>query len=111
MWPDEPSPNTGQRWDSCRCASATNPNAVQLDAEDGGDGWSGGLGPVGVAGPFDVPLGHLALDQSWVGPVAPEGVETATELDDGVTPTAVSGLRGKNRGPVQVSGERYEELR
>jgi pimeloyl-ACP methyl ester carboxylesterase len=39
-------------------------NAVQLDAEDGGDGWSGGLGPVGVSGPFDMPLGHLAFDQS-----------------------------------------------
>ena len=87
------------------------PNAVQLDAEDGGDGWSGWLGPVGVSGAFDVPFGHLALDQSGGGSVAAERVETAAELDDGVSPAAVSGLRGKNRAPGQSSGERYEARR
>ena len=41
-------------------------NAVQLDPEDGGDGRSGGLGPVAVVGAFDVPLGHLAFDHTRV---------------------------------------------
>jgi hypothetical protein len=86
-------------------------SAVQLDAEDGGDGGSGGLGPVGVSGPFDVPLGHLAFDQSRVGSVPPDRVEAAAELHDGMTPAALSGLRGKNRAPVRWSGERDEELR
>jgi hypothetical protein len=45
------------------CHGWARANAVQLDALDGGDGWSGGLGPVGVAGSFDVPLGHLAFDE------------------------------------------------
>ena len=43
---------------------AANSNAVQLDADDGCYGWAGGLWPVGVAGAFDVPLGHLAFDQA-----------------------------------------------
>jgi hypothetical protein len=40
------------------------PNAVQLAAFDDRCGWFLGLGPVGVSGTFDMPLGHLAFDQA-----------------------------------------------
>lgn len=42
------------------------PNTVQLGSSDGGFGWAERLGPVGVAGSFDVPFWHLAFDQSRV---------------------------------------------
>lgn len=41
------------------------PDAIQLA---GFDGWFGrflGLGPVGVSGLFNVPLGHLGFGQPW----------------------------------------------
>ena len=50
-------------------------NAVQLVAVDGGDGGPVGLGPVRVTGAFDMPLGHLALDEAWVRPVSSDRVE------------------------------------
>ncbi len=79
------------------------PNTVQLDAEDGGDGLAGGLGPGGVAGAFDLPLGHLALDESGVGSEPPHRVQTPAQLDDGVRPGPFRVLRGKNRAPVTAS--------
>ena len=79
------------------------PNTVQLDAEDGGDGWAGGLAPVAVAGAFDVPAGHLAFDQPRVRPEASDRVQSSNQQDDGTCPAGVGGLRGKNRAPVTAS--------
>ena len=79
-------------------------NTVQLGSEDGGDWWSGGLGPVAVSGAFDVPSGHLAFDETGVGAEPSGGVESGGELGDELAPGAVSGLRGKNRAPVRASG-------
>ena len=82
-----------------------NDNAVQLDPEDGGDGWPGGLGPVAVVGAFDVPFGHLAFDHTRVRSVASDRVDALAQQDKGVGPAPVSGQRGKNRAPVKASGE------
>jgi len=50
-----------------------------------------GLGPVGVVGAFDVPLGHLALDDSRGGACASGGVESAQEsLEEGEPAGAVA---------------------
>ncbi len=49
-----------------------NPNTVQLEMRDGLVGWAVGLGPVSVAGSFDVPPGVLALSDAGVGPGAPD---------------------------------------
>jgi len=73
---------------------------------DGGGGWSGGLGRVMVAGGFDVPLDVLAFDETRVAAMAAERVESLAEQHDGVTPAAISALRGKNRAPLRWSGER-----
>ena len=35
----------------------------------------GGLGPGGVVGAFDVPFGHFAFDDVWVGSLSSGGVE------------------------------------
>jgi hypothetical protein len=35
---------------------------------------------------FDVPFGHLALDEAWVGAVPSHRVQASAELDDGVAP-------------------------
>ena len=48
--------------------SRISPNTVQL-GHDGFVEWSIGLGPVAVAGSFDVPLGVLAFDHAGVGPM------------------------------------------
>lgn len=75
------------------------PIPFSLASEDGGDWWPGGLGPVGVAGPFDVPLHVLALDEARVAAVATDRVEASAEQDDGVGPAMVRALRGENRAP------------
>jgi hypothetical protein len=80
-----------------------NGNTVQLGVEDGGDGWPGGLGPVGVSGAFDVPSGHLAFDESRVRAVSPGGVETTAQQDQGACPAVVTAVRGKNRALVTAS--------
>jgi hypothetical protein len=41
-------------------------NTVQLGRADRRPGWPSGLRPVGMPGAFDVPLGHLALDDMGV---------------------------------------------
>jgi hypothetical protein len=84
----------------------SNPNTVQLDAEDGGDGWSGGLGPVTVVGAFDVPSGHFAFDQSRVGSLSSDGVEALTQQFQGAGPAVVTVLRGENRALVTANGVR-----
>lgn len=84
--------------------AASSRNTVQLGQLDDRGRWSRGLGPVGVAGSFDVPLGHLALDQSGAGPEATDRVQTLAEQGDGVGPAAVSDLRGENRAPVRANG-------
>ena len=80
-------------------------NAVQLESEDGGDGRAGGLGPVAMAGAFDVPAGHLAFDHTRVRSVAADRVEAATQQHKGVGPAVVTAQRGENRAPVRASGE------
>ena len=74
-------------------------NTVWLRCSDGREWWSGGLGPVVVSGAFDVPLGHLALDEPWIGSEPTAWVEPAAELCDGVLAGVVSPLRGENRAP------------
>jgi hypothetical protein len=87
--------------------SGFNPNAVKLGGADGWGGWSVGLGPVGVAGPFDVPFGVFAFDDSRTGPVTADRVEPAKKLDDRPFPSVVvvTARRGKNRALVTASGE------
>ena len=81
-------------------------NAVKLGGVDGWDGWPIGLGPVGVAGSFDVPFGVLAFDHSRAGPVSTFRVQPAQELDDRTFPSRViCALRGENRALVTASGE------
>ena len=46
-------------------SSPPNPNTVQLGCHCGVAGLLLGLRPVVVVGAFDVPLGHLALDDPW----------------------------------------------
>ncbi len=70
-----------------------------------------GLGPVAMSGAFDVPLGHLAFDHPRFGPVSSGRVEPPAEQHDGVTPAAVTGLRGENRAPLRCCGERCAERR
>ena len=77
-------------------ATTARPNTVQLDAEDGGDGWPGGLGPVCVLGSFDVPFGHLAFDEAGVGSLPTGRVQAARELHEDLSRATVSGFRGKN---------------
>lgn len=75
---------------------------------DCGVGWPVvGLGPVVVAGSFDMPSGVFALDESRVRSSPSDGVESSADQRDGMRPAVVSGLRGKNRAP-QWSGARYE---
>ena len=63
------------------------------------------MGPVGVSGPFDVPLGHLAFDQARVGSQPTFRVQPPTDQDERVGPAVVTAQRGKNRAPVTASGE------
>jgi len=79
-------------------------NTVQLVPEDGGDGWSCGLGPDGVSGAFDVPTGHLAFDETRVRAVSPGGVESSAQQDQGACPAVVTAVRGENRALVTASG-------
>ena len=79
-------------------------NTVQLAPEDGGDGWSCGLGPDGVSGAFDVPTGHLAFDETRVRAVSPGGVESSAQQDQGACPAVVTAVRGENRALVTASG-------
>lgn len=91
------------------CADITpaKSNAVKLGRVDGWGGWSVGLGPVGVAGSFDVPFGVFAFDDSRAGSVSAFRVEAPQELDDCSFPSvvAVSARRGENRALVKASGE------
>ena len=81
-------------------------NTVQLGSKDPGDGRSGRLGPVLMVCSLHMPLDVLALDEPRVGPVASGGVEAPAEQRDGMSPSALSALRGKNRAPRRSSGER-----
>jgi hypothetical protein len=65
------SARSGKRGRRC-CWWGTRPNTVQLD-DHGFFRWSVGLGPVVVAGSFDVPLGVLAFDHAGVGPRSSSG--------------------------------------
>lgn len=91
------TPSRAPEWRSP--VSWSSPNTVQLGCSDGCEWWSGGLGPVVVSVAFDVPLGHLALDEPWIGSEPAAWVEPATESGDGVLAGVVSLLRGENRGP------------
>lgn len=101
-----PPPLSVARSGGSHSSCGVNPNTVQLDAEDGVDGWPGGLGPCPVVGPFDVPLGHLALDEPWVRAEPATWVEALEEQSDGMTPSVISGMRGENRAPLGWSGAR-----
>ena len=89
--------------------SRSSPNTVQLGWLEQ-DGWGPvvGLGPVPVAFSFDVPLRHLAFDESWVGSSPSWRVEPVREHDDDVVPESVRVVRGENRAPVRSSGARNE---
>jgi hypothetical protein len=65
---------------------------------------TGGLGPVGVAGSFDVPLDVLAFDEPEARSESTGGVEAAAQQDQGAGPAVVSARRGKNGAPVRASG-------
>ncbi len=83
------------------------PNAVQLaGVEDGGNGWMVGLGPVGVAGSFDVPLGHLLLDEPWARSMTADRVQSSQQHGDGLSPSAFIAGGGKIRALVSASGGR-----
>jgi hypothetical protein len=59
-----------------------------------------GLGPCCVVGAFDVPFGHLALDDAWRGAAAPGGVEATEEAPEEGQPAgtvAVVLVRGESR--------------
>ncbi len=81
------------------------PNTIKLGCSDGGERWTGGLGPAGVSGSFDVPFGHLAFDEAGVGASSTGRVETATQFNDCSFPAAFSALRGKNPVLGRRSGE------
>jgi len=53
-----------------------------------------------MSGAFDVPFRHLAFDDSRVRAVSSCWVEPMTEQRDGVSPSVISVLRGKNRAPL-----------
>ena len=84
-------------------------NAVQLGTWSSGNAGSGrasGLRPRPMLSPLHVPLHVLAFDDPGVAAQSPSRVEPAGEQDNGVTPTMVRRLRGKNRAPLRSSGER-----
>jgi hypothetical protein len=86
-----------------------NPNTVQLGTgrpryvEPCG---TGRLRPGSMLGPLHVPLDVLAFDDPRVAAMASGRVEPPGQQPDGVSPAVVSGLRGKNRAPLGLSGER-----
>jgi hypothetical protein len=87
---------------SCR-SGRVSANAVQLGTRSSGNAgprWAGWLGPGPVMGPLHVPFDVLALDDPWVAAQSPHRVESSREQGDGVAPTVVSVLRGKNRAPL-----------
>jgi hypothetical protein len=53
-----------------------------------------------MAGAFDVPFGHLAFDESRVRAISSFRVESSTEQHDGVAPSVIRVVRGKNRAPL-----------
>ncbi len=66
-----------------------------------------GLGVVGVVGAFDVPLDHLAFDDSWCGSFSSGRVEAREDPFLEGRPQAVGEgwvVRGKNRPGGRWSG-------
>lgn len=55
------------------------------------------MGPVVVAGAFDVPAGVFAFDDAWVGSEASGRVEALAQFADGVVPDTVGNV-GRVRG-------------
>jgi hypothetical protein len=95
---------------SARNAIRSRPNTVQLGLHDGVVGRVVWLGPGRVVGAFDVPLGHLALDDSgggacssgWVEPV--EETVQESEPPRAVTVVGVAAVRGERRPAGRWSG-------
>jgi hypothetical protein len=52
-----------------------------------------------MSGAFDMPFDVLAFDESRVGTASSGRVESSTEQHDGVSPSVISVVRGKNRAP------------
>ena len=66
-----------------------------------------GLWPAGVVGPFDVPFGHLALDDAWCGASASGGVEACDQPAQEGQPVALGGegvVRGEKRPGAPRTG-------
>src|SRR5674476_326549 len=80
-------------------SSPPNPNTVQLGCHCGVAGLLLGLRPVVVVGAFDVPLGHLALDDPWRGAQAPGRVEASDQPAQEGQPESLGGdvVRGERR--------------
>ena len=86
---------------------AINVNTVKLGWDGGVFGLLKGLWPAGVVGPFDVPFGHLALDDSGCCASAPDRVEAcdqAAQEGQPLSTTCVVVVRGEKRSGAPRTG-------